>query len=215
MPDGVGWAAAEIVLFLVAATLIGLAVGWVLGRWLQARDITAAHEAGIAAQQELAKKAEHRLTASNTRLDELQLELQGKEQRIVELEEELAASLAAGEVVVAVPGGLEEHPVALSTPGGSVGKEEGLARIAEIAARTAGGEPAADDDLKLVHGIGPKLEQTLKALGISSFRQIANLADDEVTYVTAALGAFKGRIERDDWMGSAAEEHLKKYNSPA
>ena len=87
--------------------------------------------------------------------------------------------------------------------------------MSEIAARTAGGGPAADDDLKKVHGIGPKLERTLKGLGITSFRQIANFEADDITYVTAALDAFKGRIERDDWMSSAAELHAEKYGEPA
>ena len=44
---------------------------------------------------------------------------------------------------------------------------------------------------------------------------IANFEADDIAYVTAALDAFKGRIERDDWMGSAAAEHLKKYGEPA
>jgi predicted flap endonuclease-1-like 5' DNA nuclease len=93
-------------------------------------------------------------------------------------------------------------------------KDEGLARMAEIAARTAGEGPIADDDLKKVHGIGPKLESTLKALGITSFRQIANFQPEDIVAVTSALNAFKGRIERDDWMSSAAQQHLDKYGEP-
>ena len=211
MTDGVGWAATEIVLFLIVATLIGFAIGWILGRWLQARQVTGANEAEIAAQRELARKAEHRLTDSNKQIDKLQLESKAKQERIAELETALAASGAFEEVAVVAVGDPDGSPVAAATPS----KEEGLARMAEIAERTAGGGPAADDDLKQIHGIGPKLERTLKDLGISSFRQIANFATDDVAYVTAALGAFKGRIERDDWMGGAAQQHLKKYDSPA
>ncbi|MCP3997828.1 MAG: hypothetical protein GY722_22620 [bacterium] len=215
MPDGVGWAATEIVVFLVIATLIGLAIGWVLGRWLQAREIAEAHETEVAAQQELARKAEHRLTGSNKRLDEFQLELKGNEARIAELEEELAACLAAGEVVMAADVEVADPPVAAPLVSESISKEDGLARIVEIAERTAGGAPIADDDLKQIHGIGPKLERMLKDLGITSFRQIANFETDDVVYVTAALDAFKGRIERDDWMSSAAAHHMRKYDSPA
>jgi predicted flap endonuclease-1-like 5' DNA nuclease len=105
--------------------------------------------------------------------------------------------------------------VAAPTDGDTPSKEEGLARIGEIAARTAGDDPIADDDLTKVHGVGPKLERTLKGLGITSFRQIANFQKDDIAFVTAALDAFKGRIERDDWMSSAAAEHMKKYNKPA
>lgn len=216
MIDGVGWAATEIVLFLVVATLIGLAIGWILGRWLQARDITETHEAEIAAQRELAKKAEHRLTASNRRIDQLQLDSKGRLERIRELESELAsfsdASAEVAEVVGAEP---EEPPIASPSIGETPSKQEGLARVAEIAERTAGGFPIMDDDLKQIHGIGPKLERTLKDLGIGSFRQIANFETEDIAYVAAALDAFRGRIERDDWMSSAAEHHMKKYDSPA
>ncbi len=362
MTDGVGWAATEIVLFMVAATLVGLAIGWIFGRWLQKRTIAEGYVAELAAQEELARKAEHRLTESNKTLDKLQLRLKGEIERVGELEAQLESSQVAiaalegsavdgaelaqlradleasvkeGETLTArtaelddavaardaqigeleagavdqaelarlrsevESGGVErqrlaaraseledavaardaqigeleagavdqaelarlrsdlaacgterEHlagrvtelegllaspdeavteqaevvaPVAAVSPvvdetlEGDDGpsKEEGLARIAEIAARTAGGAPAADDDLKKVHGIGPKLERTLKGLGISSFKQIANSEPEDIAYVTAALDAFKGRIERDDWMSSAAEEHATKYNEPA
>ena len=76
-------------------------------------------------------------------------------------------------------------------------------------------DPVADDDLTRVHGIGPKLEEVLKELGITSYRQIANFQPEDVEIVGAALGGFRGRIERDDWISSAAEQHLEKYGEPA
>ena len=121
------------------------------------------------------------------------------------------------DVVAAEPApdlGTTGEPIAAASEEAEPTKEEGLARIGEIAERTAGSGPRADDDLKKVHGIGPKLERTLKGLGITSFRQIANFQSDDIAFVTAALDAFKGRIERDDWMSSAAEEHAKKYGEP-
>ena len=139
-----------------------------------------------------------------TRLED---DLARRNERIAELEAQLATAAEPVAVVSAAPAVAEE--TAEPT------KEEGMARIAEIAERTAGGGPAADDDLKKVRGIGPKLERTLKGLGITSFRQVANFQPDDIAYVTAALDAFKGRIERDDWMSSAAEEHMRKYNEPA
>ena len=204
MTDGVGWAAIEIVLFLVVATLIGFAAGWILGRWLQSRKVTGVHEAEIAAQQELAKKAEHRLTQSNIQIDKLQLELKDKQERILHLETEVPFSHPVEVAAASATFGAEEPSAAAPRIGDLPTKQEGLVRMAEIAERTLGGAPAVDDDLKQIHGIGPKLERTLKDLGISSFRQIANFTADDVAYVTAALDAFKGRIERDDWMSGAA-----------
>jgi predicted flap endonuclease-1-like 5' DNA nuclease len=86
------------------------------------------------------------------------------------------------------------------------------AAIARIAARTRGAGPVVEDDLKKIHGVGPKLAGLLKNMDITSFRQVANFTPDDIPHVTAALDAFPGRIERDDWMASAAEEHSRKYN---
>lgn len=93
-------------------------------------------------------------------------------------------------------------------------KDAAIARVAEIATRTRGSSPTVQDDLKKIHGVGPKLEEVLKSMDITSFRQVAGFTGEDIQYVTAALDAFAGRIERDDWMSSAADEHLKKYGEP-
>ncbi|MBB5663520.1 NADH-quinone oxidoreductase subunit E [Rhizobium leguminosarum] len=58
------------------------------------------------------------------------------------------------------------------------------------------------DDLKLIAGIGPKLEQVLNAKGIRSFAEIAAWSDEDIARLDAELG-FSGRIGRDDWSGQA------------
>ncbi|MGO4137320.1 5' DNA nuclease [Rhizobium brockwellii] len=58
------------------------------------------------------------------------------------------------------------------------------------------------DDLKLIAGIGPKLEQVLNDKGIRSFADIAAWTDEEIARFDAELG-FNGRIGRDDWTGQA------------
>ncbi|MFK7838162.1 MAG: hypothetical protein AB8B60_18275 [Sulfitobacter sp.] len=64
--------------------------------------------------------------------------------------------------------------------------------------------PPADgaDDLKLISGVGPKLEQTLNDMGIYRFHQVAAWRKKEIAWVDDRL-RFKGRIERDDWMSQA------------
>ncbi len=59
------------------------------------------------------------------------------------------------------------------------------------------------DDLKRIKGIGPVMERSLNEQGIHSFEQLANLTKAEIDQLTAAIAAFPGRIERDDWVGSA------------
>lgn len=58
------------------------------------------------------------------------------------------------------------------------------------------------DDLKKISGVGPVLEKKLHALGITKFAQIAAFTKDDIAKVDEELN-FKGRIERDDWLGQA------------
>ncbi|TIT95027.1 MAG: NADH-quinone oxidoreductase subunit E, partial [Mesorhizobium sp.] len=69
--------------------------------------------------------------------------------------------------------------------------------------RPAGIErPVAVDDLKLISGVGPKIEGTLHSLGIYTFAQVASWKKAERDWVDAYL-SFHGRIERDDWVKQA------------
>ncbi len=58
------------------------------------------------------------------------------------------------------------------------------------------------DDLKLISGVGPKLEKTLNSLGFWHFSQIAIWKRSDVAVVDNEL-SFKGRIDRDDWIKQA------------
>jgi large subunit ribosomal protein L21 len=58
------------------------------------------------------------------------------------------------------------------------------------------------DDLKKISGVGPTLEKKLNDLGITTYKQVADLSKEEITKVDDAL-SFKGRIERDDWLSQA------------
>jgi NADH-quinone oxidoreductase subunit E len=64
------------------------------------------------------------------------------------------------------------------------------------------------DDLKLIAGIGPKLEQVLNAKGVRTFAAIAAWTDDEIARIDADLG-FDGRIARDGWTLQAKELSAK------
>jgi NADH-quinone oxidoreductase subunit E len=63
-------------------------------------------------------------------------------------------------------------------------------------------KPAQPDDLKLISGVGPKLEGTLHSLGIYTFAQVAKWKKAEREWVDGYL-KFKGRIDRDDWVKQA------------
>ncbi len=62
--------------------------------------------------------------------------------------------------------------------------------------------PTTPDDLKMISGVGPKIEATLNGLGIYTFEQIAKWKKAEREWVDTYL-KFSGRIERDDWVKQA------------
>lgn len=62
--------------------------------------------------------------------------------------------------------------------------------------------PETPDDLKLISGVGPKIEGTLHELGIFTYAQVAGWKKAEREWVDGYLN-FKGRIERDDWVKQA------------
>ncbi|ERL98018.1 NADH dehydrogenase subunit E [Rhodobacteraceae bacterium HIMB11] len=67
------------------------------------------------------------------------------------------------------------------------------------APRTAGA-----DDLKMIKGVGPKLETMLNELGFYHFDQIAGWSAAEVAWVNDNLTGFKkGRVSRDNWVEQA------------
>jgi NADH-quinone oxidoreductase subunit E len=61
----------------------------------------------------------------------------------------------------------------------------------------------AADDLKMIKGVGPKLEKLLNSLGFYHFDQIANWSADELAWVDQNLAGFKGRASRDGWTRQA------------
>ena len=63
----------------------------------------------------------------------------------------------------------------------------------------------AMDDLQAIKGIGPFLEEKLNALGITTYRQIANMDARLEDQVNEAIEFFPGRVRRDEWARQAGE----------
>ncbi len=62
--------------------------------------------------------------------------------------------------------------------------------------------PEKVDDLKQISGVGPALEEKLNKLGVYTFAQVASWNADQIAWIDDTL-SFKGRVERDDWVGQA------------
>ena len=59
------------------------------------------------------------------------------------------------------------------------------------------------DDLTLIGGIGPKIQDVLNSLGIYHFDQIAEWTQENIAWVDEYL-SFTGRITREGWVEQAA-----------
>jgi len=78
---------------------------------------------------------------------------------------------------------------------------EQIARVRPLALeKPVDGTP---DDLTLIGGIGPKIQDVLNSLGIYHFDQIAEWNAENVAWVDEYL-SFSGRITREGWVEQAA-----------
>jgi len=66
-------------------------------------------------------------------------------------------------------------------------------------------ETDTQDDLKLISGVGPKMEAKLHELGIYTFNQVSKMTDTEYDLLDSIIGEFPGRAKRDDWAGQATK----------
>jgi predicted flap endonuclease-1-like 5' DNA nuclease len=93
---------------------------------------------------------------------------------------------------------------------GGIGEIIGAAAAEEVAdaappPRAAEPNPPAieADDLLLIKGLGPKLVALLHGLGITTFAEIAAWSEADIDRIDPQLGAFAGRIRRDNWVEQA------------
>ena len=61
------------------------------------------------------------------------------------------------------------------------------------------------DDLTQIKGVPKVLERRLHRVGVFYFWQIAEWSAEDVRYVDRKLAAYKGRIQRDEWVSQANE----------
>ncbi len=59
------------------------------------------------------------------------------------------------------------------------------------------GAAGPPDDLQRLKGVGPKLAGMLNGLGIARFEQLARLSQTDLDRLDSQLGAFRGRLRRD------------------
>ncbi len=85
---------------------------------------------------------------------------------------------------------------------------------ASMGSRIATASAEDKDDLKIISGVGPFIEEKLNKLGIYTFEQVSQFDDELIDTVTDAIQFFPGRIKRDNWVAQAAKFHQQKQENP-
>lgn len=76
------------------------------------------------------------------------------------------------------------------------------AKSAKTEAGADTGPDGVGDNLTEINGIGPVIEEKLRGLGITTFKQIAELDQARIDEINEQL-SFKGRVEREEWVEQA------------
>lgn len=111
--------------------------------------------------------------------------------------------------VAAVPETAPPAPKAVVVPAAPAPKAEAKPAETPKIAPAATGKPTIPaavgepDNLRLIKGVGPKLNTLLISLGVTRFDQIADWKEAEITEVDQYLDTFSGRITRDAWIDQA------------
>jgi NADH-quinone oxidoreductase subunit E len=108
---------------------------------------------------------------------------------------------AAGEKPVSTR--LGKAPVAKPVVEAPVAPAPAAAPVASRPAALSAARGGKADDLKLIKGVGPKLEALLNRLGFFHFDQVAAWTAAELAWVDDNLEGFKGRASRDEWVAQA------------
>lgn len=201
-----GFLLGEIWVLLALAALLGLFAGWLIwGRRsvvnvdtgeadrLRA-DLSACKAKGndlstqLSAAEAKAKDAESRAAAAEKAASD------ARSAAAAATVSAATASAAAPVPAAAMAAPLMSAPKAEAAPSAPA-KPKGLTEA-------RGGKA---DDLKLIKGVGPKLEILCHKLGFYHFDQIANWTAAEIAWVDENLEGFKGRVTRDEWVVQARD----------
>lgn len=188
-----GFLLSEIWGLLVLAALIGLLAGWLIFSRRKVEVVDTSVADGLRADLGRCKARGDELSARNAALEaelaQSKRDLGLHSTRIGELKADLDACRSSKAYVV--------PPAAFVAPVTPVV----AARPASLAA-ARGGQP---DNLKLINGVGPVLEDLCHSLGYFHFDQIAAWTAAEIAWVDDNLEGFKGRVTRDEWVVQARD----------
>lgn len=219
----------EIVAFMVAATVLGLLLGWVLRGMFgkeqaeisdvraQLRKLKRAQrEQEAASQEKAAKEVKSSKEEKAVTVDVVSTASQSTRSVSEKASDSgTAAKPASKQTKVNKPQAKKQanakkaSPKAKKKNSGSrktIAEREvdqAVARqaFAEVAERI--GQSDVQDNLTKIYGVGKRYAEMLNELGLSSYAQIAKLRKADVQTLAGALGVLDDRLKTEDWVGSA------------
>jgi predicted flap endonuclease-1-like 5' DNA nuclease len=227
-----GFLMGEIWLLLLLAALLGLFAGWLIWGRRAPEDAGEADRLRAALEACNAKGRDH--TARITALEgDLSAAKAAASESAAKAERAAAASASAAAVAAqaapkvvasngqapsaaAKPAPAKAAKASSAAPASKPDSGKAASAASDAAKETApkaadkpkgltkarGGKP---DDLKLIKGVGPKLEALCNKLGFYHFDQIASWTEKEIAWVDDNLEGFKGRVTREDWVQQARD----------
>ena len=183
----------QMTLYMLCALILGLILGWLIwGRLAERLRQAEADRAQLSSELKArgdGSELKARIDRLNNELDECRRARQANEAEIDRLNGELDVANNRTGMDVATANAVEE---AVAITG------EGTKPATLTQAR--GGQA---DDLKLIKGVGPKMERMLNGMGFYHFDQVAAWSSSELAWVDDNLEGFKGRASRDEWIPQA------------
>ena len=179
------------------------------------QELTNALEAGSGHEE----KGAFVVPVSTDRLDVLERKMDNLSNDNAKLRSELQAlsgdAVSRGITPQDPPTYPEVHPMP-GLPDASVVEEEPELRFtAQKPYMDKIREQAAErDDLTRIEGLGSFLEKQLNDIGVYTYEEISSWDSERTQQVTAAIGYFEGRIEKDKWVEQAAQLALQKQENP-
>ena len=183
----------QMFLYMLCTFLLGLLLGWLI--WRYGQRSTADYDAMVAERDALRKERgdlQTNLDACRARSTAERETLEALRADKIDLQNRLDAKQAKRQAVPAAAVAPAPMAAAMSAAS-SAAKPKGLSA-------PRGGKA---DDLKLISGVGPKMEKLVNSLGFYHFDQIASWTKGEVAWVDDNLEGFKGRVTRDNWIAQA------------
>ena len=215
----------ETLTLVLTSFIVGLVLGWLFFGRKGEVNIEGNNEANAALENQL-KRAQADLKACNRKLQDAEGKVssyqQAPDQEEVGEIDEVRARLEDAEAELAEYrtklSSLEQSHESTGAGGdgsnASPSEWEIKYKQAEARLKSAGLtiDPSAEkDDLKKIYGIGPWIEGRLAELGITTYKQVANLTSSEIEKISDFINYFPGRIERDGWKKHARDLHQTKY----